>query len=359
MNIKFYPTHLIELPSPDMITAYDRILSTIEKEMPNEAEDNQMITFALNKIKDNHMPLLNRIVKRRGGHELTAVVNEYHKQRIDVLKSIRCMIKAQLTSIHPEMREAAKMVQSWFDLHSDVLPYGSQDAVTKSIDELEIHINSKENFKHAIEKVVTESFLNDLWHVNNKYTKVKLERLMKWGEEDVLKVDAPVVKRKAVKDLNSLINLIEMMHKWEKGTYDKLCTNLEFELKRVRALYLRARTVRKNKKSLESAVKEIDINNEDIYSADINNVPKEPDIVSKLNTSNSKTNSVEPSDIISGITNPVIRQREKAYADAVSNIDTHNDLKLNTKVPNSIDSTIKPENIITDNMPPNKKKEVV
>lgn len=250
---KFYPSYILGLPNQDMVTAYGRLLEAVEESLSEMTDVNELLTNALSKVK-GHMPILHKIIKRRRGHELTSLITDLHKQRMTLIRSIKGSIKVGLISLEPEVKAAANVVNNWFDLYSAVLPSGSQDSVTKSIQELEDYMGRKDSFDQYIRAVVPEKILDDFFAIHNRYTAAVAVRRQQWSDEDILKVDSVVAKRVAVKDLTTLLGLIDLTERWDDENYNKMRSALDWEFTRLRSLYLRARTMRQNNGESESVV---------------------------------------------------------------------------------------------------------
>lgn len=253
MKIKFYSTHILGLPNKDMVTAYINLVLLVDKYLPESLDENHMIITALDKAK-RQVSTLQKIERRNGGHELTSRINELHKERTTSIKNIKGLVRVMQTSYDPAMQAAAKKVYPWFKMNSDVLPLGSQDAVSRTISELVSYSSRMTDFRDALYKVVTEEAVEALMTVHSQYLAARDERLALWGDEVLLKVDSLSVKRQAVRDLKVLMGVIETLRIWENEDFDKMFTVLNLELTRISTIYLRARTMRRNNGESESVV---------------------------------------------------------------------------------------------------------
>lgn len=247
---EFLPYVFTQIANCDLIAAYSRLMAAISNFSSN-IEDEYFIR-AFNKSKA-HSVQLDKIVAKEQGHVLTATIDDLHKQRVDCVRSIKKILEARLIHDDVEMKNAAKLVNRWFKHNAGVLPYGSQDGVTRAIEELFKQVDDNKEFSDAITRMGLDDAFSSLRTIDSAYVSVRLERLILWSGERVPKINSIEIKNEAVGDLSILLQAIESFDKWKVEGTEGLVEVVRLEFERIKAIILQAETLRKNKRNPQPA----------------------------------------------------------------------------------------------------------
>lgn len=218
-------------------------------------------------IKDTRKQLL--MLKHSNlGHPLTKVINDKVQARTEYLACLRMKIDAELRSHLPENRVAAKPLKEWHSSYKDELHLPSIH-VQKNL--VKCMMQEREEYaflKDATKQLQLDDLLEAIMQVTNEIDSAYAQRS---HEVNHIKTVGNGLREKAYKDLQILINAVDMSYKLGNCEQRKQMSQLWGEicntLKSFHTALKSRRTKSKNKRELNTAVKELLETKEELISS--------------------------------------------------------------------------------------------
>ena len=271
---------------------FDLIYTTVEA----EKIDVPSLTTAIERIEPHRKELL-RMNHKKLKHPLTQPIQEQVNSRTEYLACLRLTVDAKTFSHKSAERIAAKRLLLWLSPYKNTLYAPTIHRQSRMVKDLMEDRKQSAEIKQATALLDLDELLEAIVSINARIESNYLKRL---DEKEMYSVNGLAIRNAAYNDLKVLVSVLELSYNLssddeQREQLEQLSLLINENLKDFRTLVRSRTTKRKNKRDVESAVKElIDDSSLEIHQEVVtNNLRMEID--NQLHTSTSSVTKLQSS----------------------------------------------------------------
>lgn len=271
---------------------FDLIYTTVEA----EKIDVPSLTTAIERIEPHRKELL-RMNHKKLKHPLTQPIQEQVNSRTEYLACLRLTVDAKTFSHKSAERIAAKRLLLWLSPYKNTLYAPTIHRQSRMVKDLMEDRKQSAEIKQATALLDLDELLEAIVSINDRIESNYLKRL---DEKEMYSVNGVAIRNAAYDDLKVLVSVLELSYNLssddeQREQLEQLSLLINENLKDFRTLVRSRTTKRKNKRDVESAVKElIDDSSLEVHQEVVtNNLRMEID--NQLHTSTSSVTKLQSS----------------------------------------------------------------
>ena len=245
---------------------FEELFDLIYNTIVAEEMDIPSLTTVIERIEPHRCELL-RMNHKKLKHPLTLPIQEQVNSRTEYLACLRMTVEAKKLSHRPDERTAAKRLLLWLRPYKNNIYAPTIHKQSRMVKDLMEDRKQSAEIKEATALLDLDELLEAIVKVSAKIERNYLKRL---DEKAMYNVNGLAIRNAAYQDLKVLIDVLELSFNLstddnQKEQLSQLSLLINENLKDFRTLVKSRTTKRKNKRDVESAVKELIHNSQLIH----------------------------------------------------------------------------------------------